>query len=423
MRHAGHWSTGRRRSYVDYLFEVLSRDSARVVLVHRDRAITAQEVRDTVVRYIRALRLLGVHRGDYVAALTGHRPEALVLQLAVHGLGCRYLAVPAGAADLGLLAETAPSVLVVDPTLDRLPDTDHPARRRIPTVLSLGPAPAATDLSALAAQQRARPPVDLALDPTGVSVVFPTGPASNHRLVLHGHRYYGSLVALSALRAGQGQPERLLVGASLAGCGSQAAVLLTLLGGGCIVLPDGFEPDEILDLVEQAGVTSLLLQTSLLDRLLDHPRLPGCDLSRLTVTCEGAPVPPARLAEAVARFGSGFSQVYGRPEAAIVTVLSAAGGAPVEDRWLRSVGRPPFGVDVTIQDDQGGHLPAGATGEVCVKGLLVMSEYLDRPDLTRDALRGGWLRTGDLGSLDSDGYLYLAGRSVGAGDTGAVRAS
>ena len=78
---------------------------------------------------------------------------------------------------------------------------------------------------------------------------------------------------------------------------------------------------------------------------------------------------------------------------------------------LRSVGRARAGIEVAICDDDGGRLPAGEIGEICVKGTIVMQGYWDDPAATSDAFRVGWYHTGDLGRYDEDGFLYLLDRA------------
>ena len=83
---------------------------------------------------------------------------------------------------------------------------------------------------------------------------------------------------------------------------------------------------------------------------------------------------------------------------------------PPDERRLGTVGRPVPGVEVRIEDPEGAELPAGSDGEICVRGPVLMSGYWQSPEATAEALRGGWLHTGDLGHLDEDGYLHVVDR-------------
>jgi long-chain acyl-CoA synthetase len=123
----------------------------------------------------------------------------------------------------------------------------------------------------------------------------------------------------------------------------------------------------------------------------------------------------ADLEDALAVFGPRLAQIYGQGEAPMtITGLSKAEHADRDHpRWrdrMQSVGVPRTDVEVRVVDD-GRELPAGEAGEVVVRGDVVMAGYWNSPDATAEALRDGWLYTGDIGSFDADGYLTLRDRS------------
>ena len=123
----------------------------------------------------------------------------------------------------------------------------------------------------------------------------------------------------------------------------------------------------------------------------------------------------ADLEDALAVFGPRLAQIYGQGEAPMtITGLSKADHADRNHpRWrdrMQSVGVPRTDVEVRVVDD-GRELPAGEVGEVVVRGDVVMAGYWNSPDATAEALREGWLYTGDIGSFDADGYLTLRDRS------------
>ncbi|MDX3639994.1 class I adenylate-forming enzyme family protein [Streptomyces sp. MB09-02B] len=183
-----------------------------------------------------------------------------------------------------------------------------------------------------------------------------------------------------------------------------------LAAGGHIVLLDGdFLPSRFGRLVEQHRVTSTLLVPAML-RLLglgDWHR--ACDLSSLRhIVFGGAPTPAEVLAEVTARLpGTELIETYGQTEAGPrITTLRQRDRA---DR-PRSVGRAVPGMQITIRDRAFRSLPTGRAGEIVVRGDGVMTGYHARPEETAEVLRDGWLRTGDLGRLDDDGFLQLCGR-------------
>jgi long-chain acyl-CoA synthetase len=124
----------------------------------------------------------------------------------------------------------------------------------------------------------------------------------------------------------------------------------------------------------------------------------------------------ADLEDALTLFGPRLAQIYGQGETPMtITALSKADHAHRDHpRWrdrLQSVGVARTDVEVRVVDDDDRELPTGEIGEVVVRGDVVMAGYWNQPDATTEALRGGWLHTGDLGSFDADGYLTLRDRS------------
>ncbi len=176
-----------------------------------------------------------------------------------------------------------------------------------------------------------------------------------------------------------------------------------------ILAPDFFQPGIVLDLVDRRRATTLCAVPSMHVMLFEVAsrgarRLPTLRL----LTTGGSPIPDrVQLGWRSAFPHVDFISSYGLSEASpCVTVLPP--------HWaidkVGSVGRAIPGVQLKVADDDGRPLPAGQSGEVCVRGPNVMAGYLNDPVSTAGALRDGWLHTGDMGWLDADGCLYLHGR-------------
>ena len=192
----------------------------------------------------------------------------------------------------------------------------------------------------------------------------------------------------------------------------------------CSMLADGqthvvlrsFSPESFFAAVAEYRVTISILVPAQLRRLLDHPGFDEADLSSLRLIVYGAaPTAGPLIRQAYERFGCGLYQGYGISEC--VTNLTgllpedhekAIAGHP---ELLDSCGRVVPGVRIELHYDDGTLVPPGEVGEIWVKSEKVMAGYWRDPDQTAEALVDGWLRTGDLGRFDDDGYLYIVGRA------------
>jgi fatty-acyl-CoA synthase len=150
----------------------------------------------------------------------------------------------------------------------------------------------------------------------------------------------------------------------------------------------------------------------MLQAVLDHARPEDYDLSALeTVIYSAAPMPPARLVQAIERIGPVFQQIYGLTEnTGMATTLRRDEHDPSRPERLASCGRPILGAAVAVIDDDGDRLPTGEIGEIAVKSRATMLGYRNLPEETAAALENGWLRTGDLGHRDDEGFFYIIDR-------------
>jgi acyl-CoA synthetase (AMP-forming)/AMP-acid ligase II len=196
------------------------------------------------------------------------------------------------------------------------------------------------------------------------------------------------------------------------------ALAATARGAHQVIPPEkSFDPRAILALLGEARVTNTWLVPTQIVMLLDALGDESVHLPSLRyVVYGGAPFPPADLREALEAFGPIFVQLFGQGETPMTaTVLSvrdhveAMGGDRPERLASAGVARP--GTDVRILGEDGEELPSPGVGEVCVRGGAVMLGYWNRPGDSAEALRGGWLHTGDLGRADEHGYIYLLDRA------------
>jgi long-chain acyl-CoA synthetase len=189
-------------------------------------------------------------------------------------------------------------------------------------------------------------------------------------------------------------------------------------GAGHVFPPSrGFDPAEILDLARAHRRVQVFAAPTMVKRLTDHAIAAGEDGAGLeTIVYAGGPMYEADILRAVDHFGPIFAQIYGQGECPMgITALTKTEVADrLSDTWrakVNSVGRAQTAVLVRVTDVDGRLLPADQPGEIEVSGDTVMAGYWNAPEATANTVRDCWLRTGDIGKLDAQGYLTLMDRS------------
>ncbi|MFL4995690.1 MAG: acyl-CoA synthetase [Microvirga sp.] len=176
-----------------------------------------------------------------------------------------------------------------------------------------------------------------------------------------------------------------------------------------------FDIDEAWKLVEQWRITNLFTVPTIVKLLTEHPSVDRHDHSSLRyVIYAGAPMYREDQKHALRKLGKVLVQYFGLGEVTgNITVLPPALHESDDgpDVKIGTCGYERTGMQVSIQDEQGREVAAGETGEICVCGPAVFAGYYNNPDANAKAFRDGWFRTGDLGHVDEEGYLYITGRA------------
>jgi long-chain acyl-CoA synthetase len=183
--------------------------------------------------------------------------------------------------------------------------------------------------------------------------------------------------------------------------GIRMTLLAPFYAGATTVLRERFKPAEALDTLARERITWFPGVPTMFHALAHEPATTLPEL-RWCLSA-GAPLPSEIRLRAEQKLGVPVRQGFGLTEATFSTVSTP-------DDQGDSVGRPVFGIEVRIVDPEGNPLPANTPGEVCVRGQNVMAGYLDDPDATREAIRDGWLHSGDIGRLDEAGRLTIVDR-------------
>ncbi|MGW2224272.1 class I adenylate-forming enzyme family protein [Streptomyces formicae] len=437
------------RTYVDHILEHWNKDEDAEALVQGTRRLTRGEARRRLFGLGHALRAQGLGPGDGVGLFLANRVDSVLVQLAVHLIGCRVVFLPPepGPGELAALVEQSGARAVVTDPLFAARAADAAGRSvHAPALLGLGPCePRCTDLLAVAAECPTTRPegVPAPGKDEAVTVLYTGGTLGRPKLAAHTHRLYDVLVDLvededepqdapqdtsKESRSGSGSgstgffpamnpgTDRVLVSTLLThGSGHLTSIQALVTGSALVVLPE-FEAGAALTTLRDERITATMFVPPMLYALLDHPECePGALPALRRIVVGGAATSPSRLQQAVEVFGPVLSQGYGQSEALGIAAFGAddlaSEGARRPELW-RSCGRAIADTEIEIRAEDGTEaLPARQVGEVCVRGETVMLGYYEDPERTAAALRDGWLRTGDLGYLDAEGYLYLVDRA------------
>ena len=384
---------------------------------HLDRAFSYGEVLDRVARLGRALGDLGLEEGDRVAllSLNSDRYYEAVFGIPWAGLCVVPLNTRWALAENNYaLSDSGTRVLLFDDAFTQqagqlLADIDG---LQLAIYMGDGECPdwarsyeqmieAGTPAPASARGGDAMAGVFY----TGGTTGFPKGVMQSHRAI-----WASALGSLPEMR--MTRESTYLHVAPMFHMADFAGSMGTTLAGGCHVVLKSFDPAEVLTTLGSEAISHTLLVPAMIKMLLNHPDAAGADVSRLQYILYGAsPMPAATLEQCMSLWPEvGLIQAYGQTELApIATMLSAEDHRRGGPR-LSSAGRPTPVNDVRIVDDEGQDCPAGISGEVVVRGPHTMMGYWNKPEETAQALRDGWVYTGDAAYLDEAGYLFIVDR-------------
>ena len=379
-------------------------------IVAGDRRLTFAELRAQVLELAATLQDRGVGSGTGVLVLAGNTIELPALQLALHLVGARtmWIAPIAGRREIEAFARLSQAdVFVYDATTKAVIGERLAVSLAVP-VHCLGEGGLGPNL--LVPSGTAFEPETGDVEPA--TCLQTSGTTGEPKLVHHRQAFYQQILTLAADYLAAGLPVlRHLSHSPMAFASGQITSFFNLFMGGVLFLEDQWDAGRALATIQRERINSTYVSPPLLYQLLDHPDLPTTDVSSLFMLNVGAgPAAPSRLRQAIERFGPVLRIVYGLSEVIVVTAQPGLTEDPSHPERLRSSGTPYGDVRVEIRSAEGRPLGPGETGEIYATSKLRFAGYWGRPELTERAIVDGWVRTGDLGYLDADGYLYVVDR-------------
>lgn len=401
--------------YSHYPARAAQRWPERTALVDGERRRTYRELDERASQVARAFLETGLRPGERVAVVQENRIEYVEVVIAIARAG--GVLVPL----LGALAGSEHAFTVRDSGarfVVALSGKAIPRAREAAgeaQVLALAAGERATDLAALADAQPVRP---CAVDrsPSSLAqILYTSGTTGLPKGVTHSNASVAAAMGAWATAFRVGPDDRLLGQLALSHFGGRAMDACWVAGATLVILPAP-DPKAMLGAIEQHQVTMVLVIPTLLRTLLDHPDAGAADLSSLrAVVYAAAPAAPALVRRSLERLGPVLYTGFGQTEAYGLNTwmdpLEHVAALEAGGERLASVGRECAAfAQVRILGEDGRELPRGEVGEICVCAPWTTPGFWKRPELDRERLCDGWLRTGDLGRMDAEGYVFLADR-------------
>jgi long-chain acyl-CoA synthetase len=246
----------------------------------------------------------------------------------------------------------------------------------------------------------------------------PKGAISTHRSMIANlqntlyNSVAGAMSGGGALPGGDSQNVALFTSPLFHVSGCHSGLVVGLLAGLKMVMPVGrFDPQAALEMIQDHGVTIWATVPTMVWRVCEHPRRHDYDTSTVSSVAFGGSPSAEELQRKIRDTFPNVkvtSNAYGLTETSSVATVNSGADAVAKPT---SVGPPVPTVEVKIVDEGGNDLPAGATGEVCITGPILMKGYWNKPEATAAAIDAdGWLHTGDIGHVDEDGFVYITDR-------------
>jgi fatty-acyl-CoA synthase len=368
---------------------------------------TYRQLYERVSALAGGLREQGVGSGDRVAFLGANQPAYLETLFAVAGLGAIFVPLNTRLSvdeTAYLLTDSGSDVLIVGAAQH---DVGHESAGRAGVAKVLDVDSGYQQL--IATQGPNPPPIDEPIDPAQPCVIMYTSGTTGRpkgAVLSHANLTWNSVNVLVDIDLA-GDEVTLVVAPLFHTAGLNMTCLPTLLKGGTVVLMAAFTPEAVLAQIERHQVTYMFGVPTMYEAMAANPAWPDTDLSSLRqVSCGGAPV-PEHLIKIYLDRGLAFSQGYGMTEAAPGVLYLDRGAAA---RKAGTAGVPHFFSDVRLVSPDGRDVAVGDPGEVLVSGPNVFDGYWRRPQERAHAFDGEWFRSGDIATVDDEGYVTIVDR-------------
>jgi acyl-CoA synthetase (AMP-forming)/AMP-acid ligase II len=401
------------------LIEVAEARADKVAVKFEGRSFTFSELLFRVNKLINALESLGFEKGDRVAILAQncHQYREVYWAAALGGFMITPINYRLAAREIAyILNDSEARALLVSDEYTLLVDSVRGELKSVEHYIGIETkAEWLTDYEKLLAQNPTDRPSTLPAADDLLWLLYTSGTTGLPKGAMHTHR---SVTAL--IDAGEeifhlgGDTHSLVVTPFYALSGGGWDAICSCLGG-LTVVHRNFNPVDTLETIQRERITDVHLVPVMINFIVNCPDFDDYDVSSLErITYGASPMPPELLRTAMRKMGPIFTQDYGCAEGGLVTILPEAehvvDGPAEKTRRLASCGKGVPTSDVRVLDEQGQDVRPGEIGELTVKGANVMKGYWKMPEATEQALKDGRFHTGDLATVDDEGFIYIVDR-------------
>jgi long-chain acyl-CoA synthetase len=398
----------------------LSRYPDRTAIVFQDQKLTFRELNARSNKLGNALFSLGLKKGQKVAVLMNNCLELVESLTGIPKIGLAI--VPLNARQSGqeqayILNDAEADALIVGANLFPVIDPILPSVPRLKQILVVGGRKGGLNYKDLVENQpETLPEIEVREDDID-RIHYTSGTTGKPKGVVGTYRTTYDRLVNTLLNLDQPilpSDVNLNIGPLTHAAGLMMSTYS--IRGAVNVVLDKFDIELVLQTIEKEKVTAVLFIPTMMNMILMHPKLHAYDLSSLKRIWYGtAPMAPEKLKEAIKIFGNIFRQNYGLTEAPQpITYLGPEDhiidGTEKEQRRLASAGKPALGVSLKIVKEDDSGIKPGEVGEILIQTNQLMKEYWKNPEATAEAFRGGWFHTGDMGTIDEDGFIYIMDR-------------
>lgn len=385
----------------------------KTALIYKDEILSWRELDEAANQIANGLIASGIKKGSMVGLLMKNGRQMVEAFLGVMKSGAASVPINTSVTDDALMAmfedADVQAVIVSADQLHRLNDYDT---SNLKTPVLVGSPDSGVDAFEEFKQRHAKTTPGVQIDETTpLNVIYSSGTTGMPKGILHTHQGRRDWAYDLSIALRYDSSARTLFTIGLYSNISWVGFLSTLLAGGTLVVHDEFCTQSALETIEKEKITNMSMVPIQYQRLLEDPNNEKYDLSSLkaVMSC-GSPLHPDIRTKLFKRLGPVIIELFGLTEGVITTL------DPEEaEGRMASAGKPLVGTDIKIIDDGGTEVEAGVSGEIVARGRILMPGYLNRPDATKEATwldqtGRAWFRTGDIGKLDDDGYLYIVDR-------------